>query len=207
MKMKKRVTLCLSIAVFALLFSLIFIKGHHEPKTSNSAASKSEIPTTVSDKMSVNQLANRITQDTKISPKAATDQIKGFYPGSKPKQGVTYRVVTAAVPLWLKYQPQIYFYCQTAENNKKYEISKIIGAYINGEYSGNSKQFSGTLFTNLENSQTIYFELNGDFFDSGSVLPNFGWGSQKEKYFTVNNKISSPANHFGTVDYVHKITM
>jgi hypothetical protein len=59
MKMKKRVTLCLSIAVFALLFSLIFIKGHHEPKTSNSAASKSEISTTVSDKMSVNQLANK----------------------------------------------------------------------------------------------------------------------------------------------------
>lgn len=200
MKIKKKVLLFCTILIFSVVLSLAI--GLHYKSKDTFSDSINIKATKISDALTIDQLVDQITEDTKSRSNVVRKQLNETF-SNVFMDGKTYRVITTTVPLWSQYQPTVRFYCQTIENTGSHGISKVISVHLNQEYCEISKKFCGTLFLNLENPHTIYFELNGDFYNTGTMLPNIGWGN--EDNITLNYKISDFSNYYGTADYIDRV--
>ena len=70
-----------------------------------------------------------------------------------------------------------YFYCRvTASDANIYNITalnEILNANIDRNHNGVSKEFTGQLYYNLESYNTIYWDLNGSFYETGTTEWDF----------------------------------
>lgn len=153
-----------------------------------------------------------IAKDNNISKENAANQIiKKFYKDNIKKGNYsisslsdaksialqsTYRSVTATFNVTAAYHPALRFYCETSEGDYMWGILRILNVGMNRYSNGFSKQFSGSVYTNLEDGGTIYWTVNGDFYDNGTTNVsggvNIGIGSSA----TVNFSVSYSSNHY-----------
>lgn len=97
-----------------------------------------------------------------------------------------------------------YFYTYTYFGGASHEPTKfikILNANIDRNYYGTSKQFGGTLYYNLESSSTIYWDVNGDFFNNGTTTFAAGASIGVGESTSISFSISNSSNHFA---YCHK---
>ena len=70
-----------------------------------------------------------------------------------------------------------------------------------------SKQFVGTLFVNLESTKSLYYNLNGDFYNNGSVEWTVGGTLKVGDSFTLTAQRTSVNNHYLQYHFNERLTM
>lgn len=100
-------------------------------------------------------------------------------------------------------RPYFYTYSSFSVGGYPNSIEEILYANIDRNHNGTSKQFGGDLYYNLEASNCLFWDLNGDFYNNGTTTFNLGvsvqLGEGAKTTFTASMAYSS--NHFA---YCHK---
>jgi len=161
--------------------------------------------TKISKVLTFNQIVEQIAKDNNISKNEAASQVKSNFSGNSSlsitAERATYRTITETVPIWSNYQPQLAFYCQTSEEDYFHGIVKIMNVSLIRAYNGYSKQFSGTVYTNLEDANSIHWIIDGDFYNNGTTTVSGGGSIGIGGVATLNFGISYASNWFGYTNY------
>lgn len=64
------------------------------------------------------------------------------------------------------------FYCETTEGGHFWGIIKICHVSMNRKYKDIIKKFEGDVYVNLENGGCIYWSVDGDFHNKGTMTFN-----------------------------------
>ena len=94
------------------------------------------------------------------------------------------------------YSPQVRFYCETSESGGFRGITKILNAGINAAANGISKSFTGSLYSNLEDPNRIYYCVNGNFYNNGTSSVSAGISVGIGQSASVNLSGGYSTNHF-----------
>lgn len=110
----------------------------------------------------------------------------------------TYRTLSASVDVTPVYRPTLNWYCETSESSSGgfRGILKILKVSLNRSYNGLSKQFSGDIYSKLENPNKIYYILNGDFYNNGTTTSSGGVNISVGGGASVSFSVSYASNHF-----------
>lgn len=95
------------------------------------------------------------------------------------------------------YKPKIVFYAKVlAQDVRTLAFFEILDVSMNRGYNGISKAFGGDIYINLEDNQTLYYRVSGDFYNNGTTTVSGGIkiGIGEECNFNFN--ISHSSNHF-----------
>lgn len=122
--------------------------------------------------ISENQAANQLmsSQNSKILESA----ISPLGTSSVSTLAATYRTITQSFTVTSIYKPSVKFYTQTSEGGGYWGIVTILNVGMNRSYNGISKQFGGTVYSNLETAARIFYIVNGDFFNNGTTTVSGG---------------------------------
>ena len=149
--------------------------------------------TIVSETMTAQQLVNQYATDYDITLEQASDLL-GINLYERSSQ--TYRTISTQITVTNSYKPSISFYCETSEYGTYHGIIRILRTEINRNYNGMSKQFSGSLYVNLEQADRIFYIINGDFFDNGTTTLSGGLNIGIGESASVNLGGSYVYNHY-----------
>lgn len=161
----------------------------------------------VSEVMTFDEMVKQISQESNQPIDEVVNQMQrnqepsGFMSMSKSSDTLsamaTYRSITVQFNVNPFYNPSLRFYCQTSEGGGFWGIQKILNVDMN-RTSGyaTSKAFGGTVYTNLENAGTIFWIVNGDFYDQGTTTVNTGVDIGVKEFATVNFSASYSSNHY-----------
>lgn len=159
--------------------------------------------TTISDRMTYDQMVEQIAKDKGITILEAQREVGPKVNGIQPYaagDGAWYRTFYVSVPVTSSYSVGINFYCSTQEWGNRIGITEVLNTSLNRSYNGISKQFGGSVYTNLENANTIYYLVDGDFYNNGTISVNGSMTIEGTgKKFTFGLSYSS--NHYA---YVYK---
>lgn len=125
-----------------------------------------------------NEAVEQISDEQNISIKKARtlldeDQLVNTNAGVQVRAN-KYRTISRMVYVTATYKPTINWYCMTNESGNWHGIKKVISTSLNRGYRGISKVFDGYITTRLENCYTIFYILNGDFFNNGTMTISGG---------------------------------
>lgn len=81
--------------------------------------------------------------------------------------GATFRVFSQTIHVHGEYSVNVHVYCQTQESDDSVEILNVIAANMFPNDKADSKAFGGSIFVNIEDSETIYYSVNGEFYEEG----------------------------------------
>jgi hypothetical protein len=142
--------------------------------------------------ISIYQAKKRLGKPNYVSP-SILDIDGQFAKPSATAASYTYSYRTLSKSFWIStavyndYAVKVNYYCYTVQSQQGLAIITTLNASIDRSHScvrlgfGGipyvttiSKQFSGTLYYNMENCYTIYMILNCDFFNNGNTT--FGTG-------------------------------
>lgn len=145
------------------------------------------------------KVVNEISKNTNLSYEDASklinpNLIKETRSGKVVR--ATYRNITRTITVSNIYKPKLVWYCETDESGQFRAIRKIKNTSMNRSYNGTSKQFSGKVYTNLEDPNRIYYEVNGDFYNNGTTTVSGGTEISVGKSGTANFSVSYSSNHF-----------
>lgn len=113
----------------------------------------------------------------------------------------SYLKITRGIDLTLLYKPKIILYIEM--NNKTNTINRVLDVSLDTNYNRIKKDFSGDIFYNVENDKTIYYYINGDFYNAeknnkvanstktkkGSNIYYRTYGKNHYKYIELDNFI------------------
>ena len=85
-------------------------------------------------------------------------------------------------------------------------IVEIKNVTLDRTYNGNSKQFSGQVYANLENAYTIYYSVSGDFYNNGTTTVTSS-GSVGAAGTSVSYGVSESSNHYKTIYYENRLVV
>lgn len=108
----------------------------------------------------------------------------------------TYRTVEVQFKVTETYKPCLRFYCETTEGGYFWGIVKILNISMNRNYNGISKAFGGTVYANLEDAGTIFWIVNGDFYNQGTTTFNGGCNIGIKESGSINFNISYQSNFY-----------
>lgn len=118
----------------------------------------------------------------------------------------SYATLSKALNVSPDYKPTLKFYIQVDSSNGAYYIYKILKVDMNRQYNSKSKNFTGNIYYNLETNTRIYYSINGDFYNKGTISTtgggSVGIGEGGELYFSLIGA-SSHFKYFYEEDYVH----
>ena len=118
----------------------------------------------------------------------------------------SYTILSKALNVSPDYKPTLKFYIQVDSSHGAYYIYKILKVDMNRQYNSKSKNFTGTIYYNLETNTKIYYSINGDFYNKGTISTtgggSVGIGESGELYFSLTGA-SSHFKYFYEEDYVH----
>lgn len=118
----------------------------------------------------------------------------------------SYTILSKALNVSPDYKPTLKFYIQVDSSHGAYYIYKILKVDMNRQYNSKSKNFTGTIYYNLETNTKIYYSINGDFYNNGTISTtgggSVGIGESGELYFSLTGA-SSHFKYFYEEDYVH----
>ena len=143
--------------------------------------------------MTAQQLVNQYATDYDITLEQASDLL-GINLYERSSQ--TYRTISTQITVTNSYKPSISFYCETSEYGTYHGIIRVLRTEINRNYNGMSKQFSGSLYVNLEQADRIFYIINGDFFNNGSSTLSGGLNIGIGESASVNLGGSYVSNHY-----------
>lgn len=146
------------------------------------------------------ELVLEVMQNEKLSREDA-EKFLGISNVQRESRDIKYRTLKAGVHVKNSYYVEINFYCKMDEYNNFRGILEVIRASLNRDCDGVSKQFSGDLFVHLENAYTIYYELNGDFYNNGTTTYTGELGLQMDQMGSISYNVSYASNHY---EYVFK---
>ncbi len=89
------------------------------------------------------------------------------------------------------------FYCETSESGSFWGIVEILNVGMDREYNGITKQYGGTIYTILEDAGTIFWIVNGDFFNDGTTTVGGGVSIGIDEFATVNFEATYSTDHYG----------
>lgn len=118
----------------------------------------------------------------------------------------SYTILSKALNVSPDYKPTLKFYIQVDSSHGAYYIYKILKVDMNRQYNSKSKNFAGNIYYNLETNTKIYYSINGDFYNKGTISTtgggSVGIGESCELYFSLTGA-SSHFKYFYEEDYVH----
>lgn len=99
-----------------------------------------------------------------------------------------------------EYKPSLVFYYEGYPGDRLGYIKTLLNvsmdrSYYNG-FSTITKQFGGNVYVNLEASDRLYFEVNGDFYNNGTTTTNGGLKIDIGGFGSVSFGASHTSNHF-----------
>lgn len=153
----------------------------------------------VSESMSYNEMMNRIASRYGIDSREY-NQVKTSFSLSTEEFSTssldTYREIRQYFQVTQSYTPQIEFYVKTSEYGSYWGILRIMNVTLNRVSGYMSKQFGGEVYYNLENSNTIYWKVNGDFYDNGTISVGFATEVGVGEAAKISFNISYASNHY-----------
>ena len=118
----------------------------------------------------------------------------------------SYTILSKALNVSPDYKPTLKFYIQVDSSHGAYYIYKILKVDMNRQYNSKSKNFAGNIYYNLETNTKIYYSINGDFYNKGTISTtgggSVGIGEDGELYFSITGA-SSHFKYLCEEDYVH----
>ena len=118
----------------------------------------------------------------------------------------SYTILSKALNVSPDYKPTLKFYIQVDSRHGAYYIYKILKVDMNRQYNSKSKTFAGNIYYNLETNTKIYYSINGDFYNNGTINTtgggSVGIGESVKLYFSLTGA-SSHFKYFYEEDYVH----
>ncbi|WEV60515.1 hypothetical protein OZX68_06245 [Streptococcaceae bacterium ESL0729] len=190
------------LAVIILTFTFTSLTGCKQgravskPSTTDSTSSSSKIgdvdkQTNITPPLTKDQLAAEIAKTEGITRNLATEEINQNIIEGENQVGETFRIFSREILVTDDYRPRIKFYCQTSEEGESRAIDKVFRIYFDRNYRGLTKEFNGHIYANLEDATTIFYTLNGDFYDGGttygSTACNVVLGHGDDLTFTVQD--------------------
>lgn len=148
----------------------------------------------VSDLMTYDQLVEVVMKNENLSKKEAL-KFLGINENFKAR-GEFFRTYGKRITVDYNYKPMVQFYCKTSEWDNYKGISSVLNASLDRNYNGTVKQFGGSIYTNLEDANTIYYSVNGDFYNKGTTTATGGAEIGVGDDFTVNFSISGSSNYY-----------
>jgi hypothetical protein len=158
--------------------------------------------------LTFDEITELIAKDNNISKEEAEKHVISTFYNNKNVSGLstqssvspyaaTYRTLTSRFTVTSSYQPALKYYVQTDEGGGSFRaIVKILNVGMDRNWNGMSKQFSGDVYTHLQNPNRIYYIVNGDFYNNGTTVSdgsvNIGIGD----FFTVQFGVSYSSNHY-----------
>lgn len=126
----------------------------------------------ISKTLTFDELVSEFAKDNKIPlDKAKIEIIESLaYSSQKNRDDMTYRIISSNIDANSEYKPSLKIYCESSEEKNSSKIVKIIAVGIDREYKGNKKQFYGDIFVCRESPESIYWSINGDFFNDGDTI-------------------------------------
>nr|WP_319487417.1 hypothetical protein [uncultured Caproiciproducens sp.] len=138
----------------------------------------------ISKVLTFDEIVEAIAGDSQISKAQAANQvISGFtnknsnslnLTAKAAASRATYRTINSDFTVTSEYKPTMRFYCETSESGSFHGIVKILNVNMIRKYNGMTKQFGGTVYTNLEDANSIFYTVDGDFYNTGTTT--FGGG-------------------------------
>lgn len=152
----------------------------------------------VSDILTFEEITKEISKDFGISLAEAENMVveNNANKSISSARAATYRTLSQQFTVTTTYKPTMRFYCQTSESGLFHGILEILSVNMVRGYNGISKQFSGTVYVNLERGDRIFYIVNGDFYNQGTTTfdgrINIGLGESNSVGFGV----SHASNHY-----------
>lgn len=118
----------------------------------------------------------------------------------------SYATLSKALNVSPDYKPTLKFYIQVDSSHGAYYIYNVLNVNMDRQYNSNDKTFEGDIFYNLETNTRIYYSINGDFYNHGTISAtgggSVGIGESGKLYFSLTGA-SSHFKYFYEEDYVH----
>lgn len=111
-------------------------------------------------------------------------------------RSASYRSITDQFTVTSTYKPYVKFYCETSEGTYYWGILEILNVGMDREYNSTTKQFGGTVYVNLENAYTIFWIVNGDFYNNGTTTSSGGVNVGVGDYASVGFDASYTSSHY-----------
>lgn len=174
-------------------------------------ASLNDSTSIVSEALTFDEIVSEIAKDNNISEEEAALQVESSFQTSPDgtsrisraqaaleARASTYHTISSTVTVTSTYKPTVKFYCltDTWPGSSFRAIEKILNISLDRSYNGTSKGFGGTIYANLETSNSIYWIVEGDYYNnssstgSGSVNIGLGGGS------SITLSATSQSNHY-----------
>ncbi|MEK4948737.1 hypothetical protein [Carnobacterium sp. FSL W8-0810] len=152
----------------------------------------------VSEILTFEEITEEIASDLEISITEAQELVvdNSVTQSRMSAQAATYRTLSQQFTVTSSYKPTMRFYCQTSESGSFHGILKIMNVNMIRGYNGVTKQFSGTVYVNLERSDKIFYIVNGDFYNNGTTTVNTGVSIGVGKQASINFGVSKSSNHY-----------
>lgn len=169
--------------------------------------------TEISEVLTFDELVNEISVNEGISKKKAAEQIKASMNSNSSNsksdstllasssdavtaESATYRSISAQFTVTSSYKPTLRFYCSTSEGGGYWGITKILNVSMNRSYDGMSKQFGGSVYTNLETAYRIFWVVDGDFYNNGTTTGGGGVSIGVGGSASIDFNVSNSSNHY-----------
>lgn len=168
--------------------------------------------TEISEVLTFDELVNEISVNEGISKKKATEQIKASMNSNSSNsksdstllassdavtaESATYRSISAQFTVTSSYKPTLRFYCSTSEGGGYWGITKILNVSMNRLYNDISKQFGGSVYTNLESAYRIFWIVDGDFYNNGTTTGGGGVSIGVGGSASIDFNVSNSSNHY-----------
>lgn len=206
--MKKKSIVVLSLVSVLYLSPLMLDTVKAEKLHSNINIAEQVLDTNdmiMSEPMTFEELAEVYSSDHDVSLEEAYEHLGSNLLSQTERNSISpmairkFRTLKKRFTVTSTYKPELNFYCQTSESTGSFRgIIKILNVNMNRGYNGISKQFSGEVYTHLENANSIYYTISGDFFNNGttSVEKNGEVGISLGGEGSVGFSISHASNHY-----------
>lgn len=115
-------------------------------------------------------------------------------------QAISYTVRTAQVKVTSTYYVTINFYITVDSAHGAYYIKEVNNVSLNRSYNGQVKLFSGEIYYKQENRITIYYNINGDFYNKGTLSVSGGGQVGVGESAKLNFSVNYSSNYYA---YIH----
>ncbi|WP_114497573.1 hypothetical protein [Fontibacillus phaseoli] len=159
----------------------------------------------MSDVLTFDELVSTYANDSGISIEQARKTLLSNFNSGRTKSSTispklaTYRTFTAQLNAMSNYKPSLKFYCETTEGDYFHGILTVLSTTMNRVYQGTAKQFSGTVYTNLEHANRIHYIVSGDFYDNGTTTISGGGKANIGESFEITFGVSYSSNWYATI--------
>ena len=114
---------------------------------------------------------------------------------------ISYTTRSVQVKVTSTYYVTINFYITVDSAYGAYYIKEVNNVSLNRDYNGKVKLFAGEIYYKQENRITVYYLINGDFYDKGSLSVSGGGAVGIGESAKLNFSVSYSSDYYA---YIYK---